>query len=412
MALSYTTTNQLTFVDSQYGSAANQTGIKSLVNQVVDRKYHKQVLKKSFFTVRGMVGEDGHMEGGVAQTAPGFPVIRKTDLNSASGDVIKMGLKRKLTADHKTGGKIGNAQLVDNEVSPDFYNLKVSVDEWRQGVRMFGGMNRQRNPYGASLEFMEEESLQDWQSEVLDTSLLYAQWAGYTPNLLRAHGHTNCPPAANPNTLFGNDTTLSTSRTIADLDGTSADNLKAVTFEIGATFCEQNDFDPVSVNGQNYWVALISPQGHLKLLRDSEYREAVRFATMGRGAADNSLLKWADAIYGNCIIFRYDKIRSILGGLNPAGTTVSSNEITEASYTGIGGGITAGQLHQTIFLGANALAHAEVNMTMTGRKEDDYGKIVGTGISMIFGARRTDWKSEAADATANQSSLVIVNHTA
>ena len=77
--------------------------------------------------------------------------------------------------------------------------------------------------------------------------------------------------------------------------------------------------------------------------------------------------------------------------------------------TGIGGGVAYTKLHQTQFLGANAVAAAEGRMGLVDRKEDDYGNVIGTGIDMIFGSRRADWASEDATATANQSSLMIVN---
>jgi hypothetical protein len=405
MALTYTLSGSA-FTDSQYGSAANATAVKMLVKEVVDERFHKQVLKKQIFATRGLIGPDGYREGDTTQTAPGFPIIRKEQLNSSSGDVIKMGLLRKLTADHKTGGKVLNAQLVDAEGTYDFYNNRVSIERWRHGVYGFGGMSVQRNPYATPIKGIQETVLQDWAADIKDTSILYAQWCGWSPNLLRAHGHTNCAPTANVNTLFGNDVTLDTARTIANISGSNSDNVSGLTLEIGSTYMQQNDFDPVMVDGQPYWVALVSPKGRLCLQRDEAFREAMQLARE-RGK-DNPLFRWADAIYADCVVFSYDKIRSILGGLNPAGSTVGSSEITEASYTGIGDGVTAAQLHQTMFLGANATAFALGMTSIVDRKEDDYGNIIGTGVDMIFGAKRCDWAPESGSAV-NQSGLVIVN---
>ena len=115
-------------------------------------------------------------------------------------------------------------------------------------------------------------------------------------------------------------------------------------------------------------------------------------------------------MYNNHIIITYDKIRSVLAGHNPDGTiTVTSNTIAaEADYSSIGGGVSAANLHQTLILGANAIAMADVSSSIVDRKEDDYGNFIGSGVDMIFGARRGDFACE--DATvANQSSLRIVN---
>ena len=110
------------------------------------------------------------------------------------------------------------------------------------------------------------------------------------------------------------------------------------------------------------------------------------------------------------MIYRYDKIRTILGGYNPAGLTVGSNEITEASYTGIGGGVAAANLHQTLFLGANAVALAEGSFkTSLVRAENDYGNIIGRATDMIFGARRVKFVKEDASTYTEQGMVKIVN---
>ena len=224
MALTYTLSGNA-FADSLFGTATASTALKTLVPQVVDRRYHKTVLDKSFFTRAGIVGPDSYTEGGVMGTAPGFPVVRKTELNAQPGDVIKMGLLRKLTANYLTGGKVANLQLVDNETVYDFYSLKVSIERWRQGVYGFGGMSVQRNPYATPLKGIQQEVLADWTAEMQDTALLYALFTGWSPHLMRAHGVTNCHPTWNPNTLYGNDVTLTTTRTVADLSGAGDDNV-------------------------------------------------------------------------------------------------------------------------------------------------------------------------------------------
>lgn len=405
MSISYAST-PFQFVDSQYGSASNQN-IKSLVNVVVDRRYHREVQKKMFFMRPGMIGPDTYTEGGPMETAPGYPVIRKTQLSVDPGDTIKMGLRKNLSFGVNTG-VTGATQLVDSEVGPDFYNQIVKVEQWRQGVRIDNGMNSQRNPY-ESFEEMEMSLLSDWRAQVYDTSLLYAQHYRWAPHLFREYGHTNLVPTANPNTLFGNDTSYTTTRTIADIVGSGSDNIKGLTFEIGATFMEQSDFDPVIINGQPYWLVLCSPRAIQILYRDDEFRKSAHFAR-DRGDG-NPLFRSAEFNYYNCLIFRYDKVRTILGGNNPAGLTVGSKTITEAVYTGIGGGVAATSLHHTIFLGANALCAAEGKFTMGERirAENDYNQIIGRAVADIYGCKRADWASEDAATTTNQSSLTIVN---
>lgn len=402
------------FVDSQFGTATT-ANVKNLVNQVIDRKYHKQVQKKLFFATAGMIGPDQYGGDGplsVYETRPGYPVIRKTDLSVVSGDTVKVGLRKNLSFAVSTG-KVANAQLVDTEVGFDFDDIRVKVEQWRQGVMTVGGINAQRNPY-ESFEEIEMGLLSDWAAQMEDTGILYALHYGFAPHILRQYGTTNCPPTEHANILYGNDTSLGAAGlTIGSLSGTGADNVKAVTFELADAYLRQSDINPVMVEGEPYWVSLVSPKVWSSLMRDSDFRQAFQYARE-RGI-DNPLFKNGNAIvYSNCIIYRYDKIRSILAGKNPAGLTVAGppGAITEADYTGIGGGVTASQLHATYFLGADAVALAEGQFKLAGRirSENDYQNVIGRAIDSIWGAQRMDFVAPGgASVDTNQSSVKILN---
>lgn len=405
MAISYGTSS-FNFVDSVSGTASSGN-VKNLVPIAIDRQYHKSVQKKLFFTKTGMIGPDGHAEGTATQTAPGTPVIRKTELSNSPGDSIRVGLLRNLSTAISTG-VVGATQLVDSEVGASFHDVTVKINQWRNGVRTDGGINSQRNPY-KPLEQIEIDLLSDWQSQIMDTSILYSEHYGFSPQVFRVLGHTDAAPTANVNTLFGNDLTLDTTRTIANIVATGDDNVNARTFEVGALYMEQGDFDPVIIDGEPYWCAIVSPAGALRLLQDDRFRTAMLQA-MERGKT-NPLFKSVTFLYNNCMIYKYDKIRTILNGNNPAGLTVSAQVITEAVYTGIGGGVAATNLHATTFLGANSvmLAEGQLRMAERIRAENDYGNIIGRAVDGVWGAKRADFIPPGGGTNVNQSSLQIVN---
>jgi hypothetical protein len=412
MTISYLTPPFL-FVDSQFGTATT-ANVKNLVNQVIDRRYQKQVQKKLFFAVSGMIGPEAVNQGPqpINQTTPGFPVIRKTDLSVVSGDTLKIGLRKNLSFAVSTG-KVANTQLVDTEVGFDFDDIRVKVEQWRQGVMTVGGINAQRNPY-ESFEEIENSLLADWAAQMEDTGILYAMHYGYAPHILRQYGTTNCPPTECANVLYGNDESLgSGGLTIASLNGTGADNFTARTVELAEAYAAQNDFDMVMVNGEPFLVSLVSPKVWAKLFRDPDFRAAMQYAR-NRGI-DNPLFKNnGSIIYSNTIIFRYDKIRSVLGGNNPAGLTVAGppGAITEAAYTGIGGGVTYDKLHSSYFLGANAIALAEGQFSKAGRirSENDYQNVIGRAIDSIWGAQRMDYVAPGGSTVdINQSLIKILN---
>lgn len=406
MTITYATTG-FGFVDSQYGSAANATGLKTLVNQVVDKNYHRTVQKKIGFQKWGWIGPDTYQDGDVFGTAPGYAILRKTDLQGQKGDVIKMGLVHALSVSHISGGKVADAQLVDAESALDLSFCKVSIEEWRYGLRGNGGMNEQRFPYGSQADLFTSE-LEKASAENIDTSILYAAACGFAPHLFRVHGISNCVPTTPTNTLYGNDQTLDTTRTIADIVGAGTDNVKALTFEIGAAMAEQNDLDPLVIDGENLWGVLISAKAAMILMQDDRFRNAMLYA-MERGK-QNPLFRHVTYLYNNCMIYTYDKIRTILGGNNPASLTVSNNAITEVAYTGIGGGVTSSQLHQTLFFGANSVALAEGKFsTNLVRSESDYDHIIGRATSLIFGARRTRFTKEDTTTNTEQGLVKVVN---
>lgn len=407
----YSTTSGFTFVDSQFGTAATATGIKVNVPIITDLKYHKKVQVKTWWKQKGMIGDDVFSEGGPTETAPGLPVIRKTDFQGKRGDTIKMHQRTNLAITNNVG-KVGNSQIVNYEVGWDMNYKLVKIEQWRQAVLTVGAMNEQRNPVNESFEQTEIDLLSDWTAQVQDTGLLYALHCGFSPHLIRQYDVTNLVAAANANTIFGNDQTLDTTRTIASLTGAGDDDPKAITFELGEQYCKENFFDPVVSDGDSYFVALMTGKALAKLKRDSEFRSALYYARE-RGLS-NPLFKTGNPlIYSNIAIFEYEKIRTVIAGLNPAGITVTTagtatSALVEANYTGIGGGLTAAKLTHIYFLGANALALAEGRMRMGDRKEDDYGQFIGRDADNIWGASRMDWKDATGAAANNQSSVDFV----
>lgn len=410
MAISYAT-SPFSYVDSQFGTAATSTGIKVNIPIITDIKYHRRVQTKTFFKQKGLIGSDTFSEGNSETTSPGLPIVRKTDFQGKKGDTIVMHQRTNLAITPNVG-KVGGFQMVDAEVGWDLNYKKVKIEQWRQGVRTDAGMNEQRSPFSESFVETEMDLLSDWTAQVEDSGIISALHYGHSYHLLRQYGVTNCPISATVNDIYGNDDSLDVTRTVSDLLGTGADNLKGKSIELGSLFCQQNNFDPVSIGGEAYFIYLCSPRGMHFLFRDVEFREAMQYARE-RGI-DNPLFKSDAILYSNVLIFKYDKLRSVIGGNNPAGLTVANegatnSAITEAVYTGIGGGVTAGNLHQGYFLGANAIALAEGRMRMGERTENDYGQIIGRAADNIWGAQRLDWYDQTATLSNNQSALLMVN---
>jgi len=398
------------YVDSQFGTGA-ASNPKVNVPVIYDRKYHRKAQTKVWWKKNGMIGGVTYAEGLLETTDPALPVMRHTEFNSQKGDTLIIHQEEPMTYDHKgVETVIGQTELINNEQSWGTNYQKIKIEEERAGLLTYGGMDRHRNPYDVSTEALMDEKLADWTANSVDTGLLYAMHYGYAPHYFRTYGYSTVAPAANYHTLYGNDITYTLTRTIADIAGAGDDNLKPITFDIAYYYATQNNMDLVNIGGGQYLIALVSPKGLLCLRQNSDFRESVMLARE-RGISNPLFTQSDGLLYGNCLIFTYDKIRSILGGYDPALLTSSgdgtvTSALVENTFTGIGGGVAYTDLHQTYFLGARALILAEGEMkTGIVRNENDYGQIIGRGAHNIWNAKRNDWLAE--DATADNYANVI-----
>jgi len=253
--------------------------------------------------------------------------------------------------------------------------------------------------------------LSNWSAQVEDNGLTAALHYGHAYHLLRQYGTTNLPLIEFPNVVVGNDETLAQTA-ISALRGDGADNPSGKTIRLGYLYCTQNYFDPVIVEGDAYFICLASPQFINFLFQDLEFRQAMQYARE-RGIT-NPLFKSDTILYHNVLIIPYDKIRSQIGGYDPTGLSVSSGgtattSYTETAYTGIGSGLSSTQIHQTFFLGANALGLAEGPMRMAERAENDYGQLIGRAADNIWGAQRLDWNDATGTFSNFQGGVKFIN---
>lgn len=385
------------FVGSNFGTGALNK-IKTLVPIQWDRNFHKEVQNKMLWSLRGFIGEDTFSEGDAVQTAPGFPIIRKSQLSGSPGDQIRMGLRLNPSFGINTG-KVGISELVNTEDLIDFYNLSVDIERHRYGTLVEGGLTPQRSPY--DLVSAAVETLGNYEAQVKDTAIFYAYLSGWSPNIYRENGVSSADPTLHPNTKHGNDPSqTAVSQLLKADDKFNVDTLNMIDIEMRV-----GNFDPVMIDGQEYWLVVIHPYSRKSLIEDSRFVNALQNARE-RGTT-NPLFRAAEYLYNNCLIFTYNKIPT---GINYNSLTVSSKSITEPNLTGIGDGITAAQLRWNLAFGANAVAYAEIGSTRERRKEDDYGQKKGFGVDMIYGMRRVTFTAESGGATITQGGFPILNY--
>lgn len=373
----------------------------NLTKKLWDTKLHEQVQNKSFF--KNMVGTDKTGEGGVDKEVANYPIVQKTQLGKESGDRITLGLVRQLRTVDPTisglqlvvnAGKTGNVQLVDSEQSLVFFNSKVLIAHFREGVLIQGKMTEQRSPY--DLINVATQRLSSFLARVYDDGCFFSLYAGYSPNVFRQEGHAVAVPKNNPNIVYGKDKSALTA--VDATDGLDTDILERIAVAV-----KENNINPVMMDGRETYGFIVHPRGKKGLRSDSLYLDQNR-----QLAKDNPIFDNADGEWAGIYVVPSNKITT---AFNYAGLTVASDAITLPVDT-VGAGIAATDIRLNIVLGANAIARAYGLENYTEkRKEDDYNNLRGIAGGSIYGERRADWANEADTSTVNQSSLIVYTYS-
>lgn len=375
-----------------------------------DSLLHEQVQNKSLF--KNLTGKDKAGENSIDESVANYPIIEKTQLGKEQGDQITMGLVKNLyTTDGSIGssnyvlnanaGKTGNTQLVDNEDTLTFYNLKVKIAHQRAGVLIQGKMAEQRSPY--DLRKTAKDLLSTSLSKIQDDGLMFALYSGFSPNVFRELGHAVAVPTAHPNIIFGKDKSALTGVDQSDVFDTD-------TLERVAVSMKFNNINPCRWEGGEDLLIIVHPFAYKTLRADSLYQASVgRARERGEG---NPLFTGAEHAWAGLYIMQSNKVEV---AMNYAGLTVSADVITLGAAT-MGAGIVNTDVRMNVVLGANAVARAYgLESYMVRRKEDDYENLIGFGGGYIYGDKRADFALSADSGTdgavKNQSSAILYTHS-
>lgn len=375
-------------------------------NQLTPKRWdtllHEQVQNKSFF--KNMIGKDKGGEGSLDDEVANKPIVEKTQLGKESGDQITMGLIRQTyTGDSFNKGVTANEALVDAEQSLVFHNLAVKIAHQRDGVLVQGKLTLKRSPFDLLAE--AKNRLSNTLSKILDDSLFFAIYGGYSPNVFRELGTSVAAPTAHPNSVFGKDRSALTA--VDSTDVVDTDMLERIAVAV-----KENNINPIMYKGKETYGFIIHPRGKRTLRADSHWVDANAFG-LPRGD-ENPIFSWAEGEWAGIYVMVSNKIDT---ARNYAGLTVASSptQITLSAAT-VGSGVAATDLRMNILLGANAVARAySLESYMARRKEDDYENKFGFGGGFIYGDRRADWAlaqdSGSDGAVSNQSSLVVYSYS-
>jgi N4-gp56 family major capsid protein len=292
-------------------------------------------------TLRDMLRE-GFWANKVGMEGSRSPVIRATDLLNSPGDTIHI----QVTAPLAGAGVAGDESLLDgSEENLATTSLKVIPILYRHGVR-----NYRRALKKSIIDLRQEAQLRlaEWGQEKMD-DIRFANFVSsatmngetYTPNA-RSVGNLNTPVPG---------------------DIAAGEHITVIEIQKAKLNLYNNRAIPLrTVDGNDYFMAVVHPNSMYNLKRDAEYRDWVKDAEV-RGK-DNPFFKGATAMIDGVLFFMHNNVTTAADGVGSI--AVSRN----------------------IFFGAEAFIEGLDEGVTWAEQSFDYGNQLGIAYSFAFQPRR------------------------
>ncbi|KKM79422.1 hypothetical protein LCGC14_1350100 [marine sediment metagenome] len=196
----------------------------------------------------------------------------KQDLEAQQGEVITFTLARQLTG----GGTAGDAALEGNEEAIAFFSDTVTLDQFRNAVRLNGRLAEKRPAF--DMRTTAKQLLKDWLAAFIDDRIFTAL--------------STTPTRA----VFGGDATSTATIETGDFLNLALIS-RAKTLARKAT----PQIFPVNVDGSDYFLLVVSPDSlHDLKVNDANWAQAQREAQV-RGES-NPLFTGAEGIWDGVLI--------------------------------------------------------------------------------------------------------------
>jgi N4-gp56 family major capsid protein len=270
--------------------------------------------------------------GPYMQESPNSIIQVKKELESQPGDRITFTLARQLTG----AGVQGDATLEGSEEAVSFFSDDVTLDQFRNAVRLRGKMSERRTAF--SQRMTAKQLLKDWLAAFIDNRIFTAL--------------STSPTRA----VYGGDA-VST----ATIESGDILTLSLITRAKTVARKATPQIFPVQIEGGDYFLVVVSPDSmhDIKTL-DPNWAQAQREAQV-RGN-QNPLFTGAEGIYDGCVIRSCTRV------------AVTTNWGTGANLNG----------SENLFCGRQAGAYAWGNKPEWVEQAFDYANKTGFAIGAIL----------------------------
>lgn len=315
----------------------------------------------------------------------------KNDLKKEKGDTITIPLTAKLYGN----GVIGDAELEGNEEAIQAYSDAVAIDQVRNGVRLTGRLDEQKNAYNMRMDATNKLAI--WLSE-FETRQFFLKLGGVNnTSLTDVAGNvvgTRCTWSNTPNQVPAADTAAGYGARYLCADYTNgADSLAATDLltpelisraKYKAIQKQANGMpavNPLIIDGREHYVMFIHPWQAFDLKNNATWAQAQREA--GIRGKENNIFSGALGMWDTVIIYEHEYVPFL--DVSVAGNNFASS----GSGTDI-----AVDCFRALLCGQQAAVIANTSESMKMVEETfDFKNKVGYATGMIGGIQKLTFNS-------------------
>lgn len=267
----------------------------------------------------------------------------KEELDGKAGEKITFTLARQLSG----AGVTGDTSLEGSEEAMTFYSDDVTLNQYRNGVRLAGRLSERRTAF--EQRKVAKQLLKDWLADQIDDKIFTA---------------LSTSPSAGRVAYGGDATSTATIESGDYLDLALISRVKVIARKAAPQIF------PVRIEGGDYFLLVVSPDSlHDVKLKDPAWAQAQREA-QERGKS-NPLFTGAEGIWDGVVIR-------------------SSTRTALATTWGAGGNLTGSE---NLFLGRQAGVYAWGERPQWVEQSFDYANKIGFAISAIYDVTKAVFNS-------------------
>lgn len=242
----------------------------------------------------------------------------KTEVNKMAGDRVRFGIRQQLSG----GGVVGDGVLEGNEEALETYTQDIIIDQLRHAVRSSGKMSEQRVPFSVRAE--ARDGLADWWADRIDTWAIN-QLTGLTQQSdVRYTGmQVALAPDADHQVFAGSQGAAATSEGSLSDSTTMKMSLTLIDKAVEKSKLAVNAMRPLSINGDNYLVAILHPYQVTDLrisTNTGQWLDIQKAAMSGGNTTKNPIFTGALGVYNGVILRESTRIPD--PGTGPGGAGV------------------------------------------------------------------------------------------